>query len=123
MFHVPEQLKWFEAVIKFRKVFLFVCGILREEASVLFTQIGGTLQKDWDWSKCSRDAASFFTEICIESGNAERMANTLCSYLPFPQVLHVRTDQHEELINVLEACAGFSKVQTPAEVHLSLIHI
>ena len=120
VFHVPEQVKSYEVTVKFRKVFLFVCGILREEASVLFTQIGGTLQKDWDWSKCSRDAASFFTEICIESGNAERMANTLCSFLPFPRVLHVSKHHHEELINVLEACAGFSKVQTPAEVHVAV---
>ena len=105
---------------RYRKVFLFVCGILREEASVLFTQIGGTLQKDWDWSKCSSYAASFFTETWKESGNAERMANTLCSFLPFPRVLHVSEHHHEELINVLEACAGFSKVQTPAEVHVAV---
>ena len=103
----------------YRKVYLFVCGILREEASILFTQIGGTLQKDWDWSECSRDAASFFTEIWKESGNAERMANTLCSILPFPRVLHVSQRCYEALINVLEACAGFSKVQTPAEVHVA----
>ena len=120
VFHVPEQMKSFEVTSKFRKVFLFVCGILREEASILFTQIGDTLQKDWDWSKCSNDEASFFSEICKESGNAERMANTLCSFLPFPRVLHVSEDNHEALINVLEACAGFSKVQTPAVVHVAV---
>ena len=119
-FHVPEQVKSFEVTIKFRKVFLFVCGILREEASILFTQIGDTLQKDWDWSKGSGVQASFFSEICKESGNAERMANTLCSFLPFPRVLHVRQRFHEGVINVLEACAGFSKVQTPAEVHVAI---
>ena len=48
------------------------------------------------------------------------MANTLCSFLPFPHVLHVREHHHKELINVLEACAGFSKVQTPAEVHVAV---
>ncbi|XP_067017527.1 uncharacterized protein [Acropora muricata] len=104
----------------YRKAFLFVCGILREEASILFRQIGDALQKDWDWSKCSKDAASFFTESWKESGNAESMANTLCSFLPFPRVLHVREHHHKELINVLEACAGFSKVQTPAEVHVAV---
>ena len=119
-FHVPEQMKYFEVFLKFRKVFLFVCGILREEASILFTQIGDTLQKDWDWSRCSDVEASFFSEICKESGNAERMANTLCSFLPFPRVLHVSTDQHKALINVLKACAGFSKVQTPAEIHVAV---
>ena len=119
-FHLPEQVNFFEVMYKFRKVFLFVCGILREEASILLTQIGDRLQKDWDWSKCSNDGASFFSEICKESGNAERMANTLCSVFPFPRVLHVREHHHEELINVLEACAGFSKVQTPAEVHVAV---
>ncbi|XP_044171143.1 NACHT, LRR and PYD domains-containing protein 12-like, partial [Acropora millepora] len=114
---VPKQFifgQWY------RKFFLFLCGILREEASVLFTQVGDTLQKDWDWSKCSRVAASFFTEIWKESGNAERMANTLCSFLPFPRVLHVNEYHHKELINVLEACAGFSEVDTPAEVHVAV---
>ena len=49
------------------------------------------------------------------------MANTLvCSFLPFPRVLHVNEYHHKELINVLEACAGFSKVQTPAKVHVAV---
>ena len=120
MFHMPEQLKSFEVTCKFRKVFLFVCGILREEASILFTQIGDVLKKGRDWSKCSDIEASFFSESWKESGNAERMANTLCSVFPFPRVLHVSEHHHEELINVLEACAGFSKVQTPAEVHVAV---
>ncbi|XP_044166822.1 uncharacterized protein LOC122950876 [Acropora millepora] len=121
VFHVlDEQVKFSDVTYKFRTVFLFVCGILREEASILFTQIGGTLQKDWDWSKCSRGEASFFTEIWKESGNAERMANILCSFLPFPRVLRVVSYyQCEGLVDVLEACAGFSKVQTP-EVHVAL---
>ena len=119
VFHVlDEQVKFYDVTDKFRRVFLFVCGILREEASILFTRIGGTLQKNWDWSECSREAASFFTESWKESGNAERMANTLCSFLPFPRVLHVSKHHSKELINVLETCAGFSKVQTPAEVHV-----
>ena len=119
VFHVlDEQVKFYDVTGKFRRVFLFVCGILREEASILFTQIGGTLQKDWDWSNCSSYAASFFTESWKESGNAEGMANTLCSFLPFPRVLHVSKHHSKELINYLETCAGFSKVQTPAEVHL-----
>ena len=121
VFHVlDEQVKFHDVTDKYRRVFLFVCGILREEASILFTQIGGTLQKEWDWSECSREAASFFTESWKESGNAERMANTLCSFLPFPRVLHVSKHHCKELIIVLEACAGFSKVQTPAEVHVAV---
>ena len=118
VFHLPEQVKFDDVTLKFRRVFLFVCGILREEASILFTQIGTMLQKDWDWSECSGEAASFFTESWKESGNAERMANTLCSFLPFPRVLHVSEHHNTELINVLETCAGFSKVQTPSEAHV-----
>ena len=121
VFHVlDEQVRFHDVTNKFRRVFLFVCGLLREEASMFFTQIGGTLQKDWDWSKCNRAAASFFTESWKESGNAEEMANTLCSFLPFPRVLHVSEHHYKEVINVLEACTGFSKVQTPAEVHVAV---
>ena len=117
-YDVLEQTRFTEVTRKFRQVVLFVCGMLREEASILFTQIGSTLQKDWDWSECSRETASFFTESWKESGNAERMANTLCSFLPFPQVLHINAYQLENVKNVLEACEEFSKVQTPDEVHV-----
>ena len=119
-FNVLGQVQFGSMTWGYRKVFLCVCGILREEASILFAQIGDTLQKDWDWSKCSDDEASFFSESWKESGNAEEMANTLCSFLPFPRVLLVSEHHDEELINVLEACAGFSKVQTPAEVHVTV---
>ena len=119
-FHVPRQVRFLDVTWKFRQVFLFVCGILREEASIFFTQIGDMLQKHWDWSKCSREAASFFTESWRESGNAERMADTLCLFLPFPRVLYVSKYHHKDLINILEACARFSKVQTPAEVHVTI---
>ena len=118
-FNVLGQVQFGSMTWRYR-VFLCVCGILREEASILFTQIGDALQKNWDWSECSRDAASFFSESWKESGNAGRMANTLCSFLPFPRVLHVSERHHEALINVLEACAGFSKVKTPAEVHVAV---
>ena len=118
-FNVLGQVQFWLMTWRYRKVFLCVCGILREEASILFRQVGDTLQKDWDWSKCSRHAATFFTKSWKESGNAEEMANTLCSFLPFPRVLHVSEYHQEELINVLEECAGFSKVQTPAEVHVA----
>ena len=120
VFNVLKQVRFSFVTWEFRQVFLFVCGILREESSILYTQIGDALQEYWDWSKCSNDEASFFTESWKESGNAERMANTLCSFLPFPRVLHVSESHHKELINVLKACAGFSKVQTPAEVHVTI---
>ena len=97
-----------------------MCGILREEASILVTQIGDALKRDWDWSNCSREAANFFTGSWKESGNAERMAHTLCLSLPFHRVLHISECHYEALINVLEACAGFSEVQTSAEVHVTI---
>ena len=118
-FQVLRQVPFPREMLKFRQVFLFVCGILREKASILFTHIGDTLQKEWDWSKCSREAASFFTEGWKESGNVEVMADALCSFLPFPRVLHV-SEYNKDLINILEACEGFSKVQTPAEVHVTI---
>ena len=71
----------------FPQVFVFVCGILREEASILFEQIGEELKSDWDWLKCSEAAANFFIQSWRESGNAEGMANTLCSFMPFPRVV------------------------------------
>ena len=36
----------------FKQVFVFVWGILREEANIPFEQIGNMQQKQWDWLKC-----------------------------------------------------------------------
>ena len=119
-FYILEEVQFSELGGELRQVFLFVCGVLREEASILFTQIGDALKRDWDWSKCSREAANLFTGSWKESGNAERMAHTLCLFLPFPRVLHISECHYEALINVLEACAGFSEVQTSAEVHVTI---
>ena len=118
-FHILEQVLFPDHVAKkFRQVFLFVCGILREEANILFEYTGNMLQKQWDWLKCENTTASFFIKSWKETGNAERMAKSLCSFLPFPRVLRVhKSSRHRPLIRVLKACAGFSEVQTPAEVH------
>ena len=106
------------AVNKFRQVFFFVCGILREEANILFEHIGNMLQKQWDWLECDNITASFFINSWKETGNSERMAKALCSFFPFPRVLHLQgCAGHEPFFRVLNACAGFSEVQTPAEVH------
>ena len=88
-FNVFEHLNFDAVVKKFPQVFVFVCGILREDASILFAQIGEKLKSDWDWLQCSKAAADFFIESWSESGNAEGMANTLCSFIPFPQVVHL----------------------------------
>ena len=125
-FNVFEHLNFDAVVKKFPLVFLFVCGILREEASILFAQIGEQLKGDWDWLKCSRTAVDFFIESWSESGNAEGMANTFCSFMPFPRVVHllchydVRVNRysHWNLLEVLMFCRSFSKVEAPDEIHL-----
>ena len=110
----PEDARW-----KFKQVFVFVCGMMREEANILFEQIGNMLQKQWDWLECDSSTACFFRDSWKESGNAKTMAKTLCSFLPFPRPLHVaHEEQYEVLCYVLE-CAEFSDVLRSAEVHLA----
>ena len=117
----------FDAVVKkFPPVFVFVCGILREEASILFAQIGEKLKSDWDWLKCSRAAAKFFIDSWSESGNAEGMANTLCLFMPFPRVVRLSfssgllDETESNLLRVLLFCKSFSKVEAPDEIHLKI---
>ena len=122
-FNVFEHLDFDAVVGEFPQVFVFVCGILREEASILFAQIGEKLKSDWDWLKCSWEAGKFFVESWSESGNAEVMANTLCSFMPFPRVAPL--SWYSELIGetdsglwtVLMFSRRFSKVEAPDEVH------
>ena len=108
-------------------MFLFVCGILGDEASILFSQIGEKLQNsgDWNWVECSEEAATFFTESLNESGNAEKMAVTLCSLVPFPlsveiEKYHTRHGllRGEHFVEVLQACQSFSSVQLPPNVSM-----
>ena len=122
-FNVFKHSNFDVLVEKFPQVFVFVCGILREEASILFAQIGEKLKSDWDWLKCSATAANFFIESWSESGNAEEMANTLCSFIPFPRVVHLlfHHDSIAEagnLLTLLLFCSRFSKVEAPNEIHL-----
>ena len=120
-FQMLEQMLFPEdARVKFKQVFVFVCGILREEANILFEQIGNILQKQWDWLKCDLSTAVFFVDSWKETGNAERMAKTLCSFLPFPRPLHVvNYRQCNSLCYVLKECAEFSDLLTFAEVQLA----
>ena len=123
-FHIFEHLNFNAVVKKFPLVFVFVCGILREEASILFAQIGEELESDWDWRECSDAAANFFIESWSESGNAEEMANTLCSFMPFPRVVHLsfnselKNETESSLLRVLLFCRRFSKVEAPDQIHL-----
>ena len=117
-------------------MFLFVCGILGEEASILFGQIGEELPSsgDWNWVECSKAAASFFIESFSESGSAEKMAVTLCSFIPFalnveiyptfddddlPFELNINCSQ---FIRVLKACQSFSNLQQPVNVTVRKAH-
>ena len=105
---------------KFQQVFVFVCGMLHEEAIILFELIGNMLQKQWDWLKCDSSTASFFVNGWKETGNAERMAKTLYSFLPFPRSLHLwNDDQCVALCSVLKERAELPEELTVAEVHIS----
>ena len=68
--------------------------------------------KDQGWT-----AATFLTKSFSESGHAEKMAETLCSYIPFPT--HVEIDlshNADNIYHVLEACKTFANVQKPVQV-------
>ena len=127
-FNVFEHLTFAELVTKYPQVFLFVCGILGEAASILFSQIGEKLQRsgDWNWVECSEAAATFFTESFSESGNAEKMAVTLCSFIPCPLNVEIYPNKDGvfpipniscgHFIRVLKACQSFSNLQQPVNV-------
>ena len=108
------------ATSKFRQVFVFVCGILREEATILFEVLGNMLQKQWDWLKCHWTAPVFFVDSWKETGNAERMTKTLCSFLPFPRSLYLwNSDQCYALSVVLKEFSEFPQELAFTEVHTS----
>ncbi|XP_067019951.1 uncharacterized protein [Acropora muricata] len=111
----PLMARW-----KFKQVFVFVCGILGEEANIVFELIGNMLQKQWDWSKCDKSTAIFFVDSWKETGNAKGMAKTLCSFLPFPRPLHVwSSSQCSVLCDVLKECLELPEELTVAEVQIS----
>ena len=119
-FNVFEHLDFNSLVKKYPQVFLFVAGMLGEEANILFSQIGEKLRGsgDWDWNHCSEAAADYFVESFTESGNGEQMAGVLLSFIPFPVKLRlgVHIDpRHSETpsIRVVKACEKFSNIQKP----------
>ena len=121
-FQLLEQVLFPEiARMKFKQVFVFVCGILGEEANILFELIGNMLQKQWDWLKCDYLTACFFVDSWKETGNAERMVKTLCSFLPFPRSLHLWSRAQCRVFSYfLEECAEFFEGLTSTEGHVSL---
>ena len=111
----PKIARW-----KFKQVFVFVCGMLGEEANIVVQQIGNMLQKQWDWSKFESYTASFFVESWRETGNAKGMAKTLCSFLPFSRPIHVwSSSQCSVLCDVLSECSELPEELKVAEVHIS----
>ena len=117
-FNVFECTTFDDLVGKYSQVFLFVSGMLGEKATVLFTQIGEKLNEkgDWDWSKCSEQAATFFVESFRESGHAEQMATTLCSNIPFPEEIFLLDKDVYPFARVLIACKSFSNLQSPVKL-------
>ena len=142
-----ERLRFHELVKKYREVFLFVSGVLGRDATILFTQIGEELKNrgDWDWVTCTQsgavtmndqerqddwydfysvlnkdhgwEAATFLTKSFSESGHAEKMAETLCSYIPFPTHVGINLSHDAEIIcHILEACKTFANVQKPVQL-------
>ena len=136
-----EQFSFADLVHKYRQVFLFVSGILGMEASILFAQIGEELKNrgGWNWDECRTESttrtldidiplrdisnpdfatATFFTESFNESGHAEKMAVTLCSYIPFPQQVDADLSSLKtcNIFHVLEACKSFCSLQKPVKL-------
>ena len=140
-----ERSSFHQLVKKYGEVFLFVSGILGRDANILFTQIGEELKNwgEWNWVTCRQSgvvttddpervlsdifgsfhhrkgwkAATFLTESFSESGHAEKMAATLCSYIPFPTHVGINLSHNAEIIcHVLEACKTFANVQKPVQL-------
>ena len=109
-------------VVKYRQVFLFLSGIMAEEASVLFRQIGEKLKSDnWDWLKCEKEQGTFFTESFNEGGNAEEVAMALFSFIPFPLTVEVGRNgrySYSSFFEVATYCRNFSQLRHP--LHLSV---
>ena len=106
---------------KYNQVFIFVSGIPGEATCNLFRQIGENLKvKCWNWLNCTKQEATFFTECFSESRDAEQMAMTLCSFIPFPQsvISHVGNDLFKGVLSVANAWKCFSQLQLP--VHLTV---
>ena len=110
---------------RYRQVFIFMSGILGEEAGLLFKQIGKKLKNgNWDWHERFKREATFF-HVCFSEGrNYEQVAMVLCSFIPFPQTIAIDLSNEErstELFIILNSCTSFSQLQLP--VHLAIIRL
>ena len=120
-FNVFEYTTIDNLVQKYLQVFLFVSGMMSEKATVLFTQIGKKLKEmgRWNWYLCSEQKATFFVKSFDESGHAEQMATTLCSILPFPEEIFLRSFSYP-FVQVLIACKSFSNVQSTVKLTIEV---
>ena len=124
-FNVFDHISFYDVVLKYQQVFIFVSGMLGEKATDLFTQIGEKLKQkfDWNWTEnCDEEDTSFFIESFNESGHPEQMASSLCKVIPFPKVITFESDDdyNTPFVDVLKACKSFSNLQTPAELYADL---
>ena len=121
-FNVFEHISFFDFLVKYPQLFIFVSGMLGEKTTVLFTQIGKELKKEFDWNRtehCSEEASAFFIESFNESGYPEKMAASLCKVIPFPKVITLESDEgyNASFVKVLMACKSFSNLQTPVKLY------
>ena len=112
------KLSFVDITRKYNQVFIFVSGILGEATCNLFRQIGENLKVEcWNWLECTEQEATLFTECFSESGEAEQMAMTLCSFIPFPQSMNSHENESfEGVLRVVNACKNFSELQLPVHV-------
>ena len=116
------KLSFDDITIKYKEVFIFVSGILGEATCNLVGQIGENLKINcWNWLECTVQEATFFTECFSESGDAEQMVLTLCSFIPFPQSVACRMTNNifEGVLKVANACKNFSQLQLPVNLSVS----
>ena len=121
-FNVFEHISFFDFLVKYPQLFIFVSGMLGEKTTVLFTQIGKELKKEFDWNRtehCSEEASAFFIESFNESGYPEKMAASLCKVIPFPKVITLEpyVGHNPFFLDVLMACKSFSNLDTPVELY------
>ena len=71
----------------------------------------------WSWK-----AATFLTESFSESGYAEKMAETLCCYIPFPPHVEIELSlaPFDPIFHVLKVCKTFSNLQKPVRLTVNI---
>ena len=117
------ELDFYDDIVqRYQQVFIFVCGILGKDASILFGQIGEMLKfENWNWLECNQEEATFFTECLSESGNAEQVAMALCSYIPLPVTVTIDLSDEEsrnDFLAVVNACKSFSQLELPDHLNV-----